>query len=131
MRLEDHEENELSIFLFMAMKKHEAEQRAAQRVNRQPSRDPDRRTFPRPSQEICDMPDANMESVKSNTYDQIRQRAEYDLDDLWMAEPRRPQVATTSLTTGASSVIQRIRNSAISELKEISGKDQEVDKAQT
>ena len=69
--------------------------------------------------------------MESNTYDQIRKRAEYDPDDLWMAEPRRPQVAATGVTTGASSVIQRIRISAISELKEFSGKDREVDKAQT
>ena len=77
------------------------------------------------------MPDVDMESVESNTYDQIQQEAEYDPDDLWMAKPRRPQVSATGVTNDTNSVIQRIRISAISELKEFSGKDREVDKAQT
>ena len=68
----------------MAMKKNEAEQRVAQRMNRRPSRDPDCRTLPQPSQETSDMPDVDIESVESNTYDQVRERAEYDSDDLWM-----------------------------------------------
>ena len=100
-------------------------------MKRQPSRDPDRRTFIQPSQEIYDKPDVDMESVESNTYDQIQQRAEYDPDDLWMAEPRRPQIAAIGVITGDSSDNQRIRTSAISELKEFTRKDQEIDKAQT
>ena len=80
---------------------------------------------------VYDKPDVDMESVESNTYDQIHQGAEYDPDDLWMDEPRRSQVAATGLTTGASSVIQRIRISATSELKVFSVNDREVDKAQT
>ena len=100
-------------------------------MNQQPSCYPDRRTFPQPSQKIYNKPDVDMESVESNTYDQIHQEAEYDPDDLWMFEPRRPQVAATGVTNGANSVIQRIRASAISELKEFSGTDREVAKAQT
>ena len=125
--LDDQEEGDLSRYFNMAMKKHEAEQRATQRMSRQPSRDPDRRTFPQPSEKIYDKPDVDMESVESNTYDQIHQGAEYDPDDLWMAEPRRLQVAATGVTKGANPAIQRIRTSAISELKEFSGTDREID----
>ena len=80
---------------------------------------------------VYDKPDVDMESVESNTYDQIHQEAKYDPDGLWMAEPRRPQFAATGLTNGANSVNQRIRTSAISELKKFSGTDREVYKAQT
>ena len=59
-RLGDQEENDLSRSFNMAMKKHEADQRAAQRMNRQPSRDQDRRTYPQPSQKIYDKPDVDM-----------------------------------------------------------------------
>ena len=90
VRLKYQEENDLSQFFNMAMKKHEVDQRAAQRMNLQPSRDPDRRTFLQPSQEVYDMTDVDMESVESSTYDQTHQRAEYDPDDMRMAEPRRP-----------------------------------------
>ena len=69
----------------MAIKKHEAGQRAAQRMIRQPSRDPDCGTFLQPSQKIYYKPDVDMESVESNTHDPIHQRAEYDPEDLWMA----------------------------------------------
>ena len=131
MRLGDQEENYLSRYFNMAMKKHEAEQRADQIMKRQPSRDLDRHVFPQPSQEVYENPDVDMESVESNTYDQIQQRAEYDPDDLWMAEPRRPQVAATGVTNDTNSVIQRIRTSAIFELKEFSGTEGEVDKEQT
>ena len=68
-----------------------------------------------------------MESVDFKTYNQIHQRAEYDPDDLWMAEPRRPQVSATGMTAEASSVTHRIRISSISEMKEFSGKDREED----
>uniref|UniRef100_A0AAV1VC59 Retrotransposon gag domain-containing protein n=1 Tax=Peronospora matthiolae TaxID=2874970 RepID=A0AAV1VC59_9STRA len=74
------------------------------------------------------MPDMDMESVKSNTYKQIHQRAEYDPDDLWMAEPRRTQVAATSVTTETSIFTQKIIVSAISELKESLEKDWEEDR---
>ena len=130
-RLDDQEEGDLSRYFNSAMKKYEADQRTAQRMNRQPSRHPDRRTFLQPSHESQDMPDVEMESVESDTYQQIHHGAEYDPDDLWMPEPRRPHVAATGVTTGGGSITQRIRISAISELKEFSGKDREEDKART
>uniref|UniRef100_A0AAV1V9C0 Retrotransposon gag domain-containing protein n=1 Tax=Peronospora matthiolae TaxID=2874970 RepID=A0AAV1V9C0_9STRA len=88
------------------MKKYEVDQRTAQRMNRQPNRYPDRRTLLQPSHESLDMPDVEMESVGSDIYQHIHEAAEYDPDDLWMPEPRRPQVAAT-------------------------GKDREEDKART
>ena len=130
-RLDDQEEGDLSRYFNSAIKKYEADQRTAQRMNRQPSRHPDRRTFLQPSHESQDMPDVEMESVESDTYQQIHHGAEYDPDDLWMPEPRRPHVAATGVTTGGGSITQRIRISAISELKEFSGKDREEDKART
>uniref|UniRef100_A0AAV1TZZ4 CCHC-type domain-containing protein n=1 Tax=Peronospora matthiolae TaxID=2874970 RepID=A0AAV1TZZ4_9STRA len=111
------------------MKKYEADQRTAQRMNRQPNRHPDHRTFLQPSHESHNMPDVEMESVDSDTYQQIHHGAEYDPDDLWMPEPRRPHVAATGVTIGGGSITQRIRISAISELKEILGKDREEGKA--
>ncbi|CAI5731159.1 unnamed protein product [Peronospora destructor] len=105
-RLNDQEEGDLSRHFNAAMRKYEADQRTAQRMNRQPTHYPDRRAFFHPSHESHDMPDVEMESVKSDTYQQIHQEAEYDPDDLWMPEPRRPHVAAT-------------------------GKDREVDKART
>ena len=75
------------------------------------------------------MSDVDMVSVESNTHDHIYRRTEYDPDDLWMAEPTRPQVASTGMTTGSSAVTQRIRMSAISELKEFLGKELEGDRA--
>uniref|UniRef100_A0AAV1VBW5 CCHC-type domain-containing protein n=1 Tax=Peronospora matthiolae TaxID=2874970 RepID=A0AAV1VBW5_9STRA len=127
--LEDQEEGDLSRYFNSAMKKYEADQRTAQQMNRQPNRYPDRRTLLQPSHESLDMPDVEMESVGSDIYQHIHEAAEYDPDDLWMPEPRRPHVAATGATTGGGSITQRIRISAISELKEYSGKDREEDKA--
>uniref|UniRef100_A0AAV1VHY5 Retrotransposon gag domain-containing protein n=1 Tax=Peronospora matthiolae TaxID=2874970 RepID=A0AAV1VHY5_9STRA len=129
--LEDQEEGDLSRYFNSAMKKYEADQRTAQRMNRQPNRYPDRRTLLKPSHESLDMPDVEMESVGSDTYQQIHHGTEYDPDDLWMPEPRRPHVAATGVTTGGENITQRIRISAISELKEFSGKDREEGKART
>ena len=99
------------------MKKYEADQRTDQRMNRQPNHHPDRLTLLQPSRGNHDIPDVDMESEGTYTYQPLQQKAEYDQDDLWMAEPRRPQVATTGMSTGASAVTQKIRISAISELK--------------
>uniref|UniRef100_A0AAV1VKB8 Retrotransposon gag domain-containing protein n=1 Tax=Peronospora matthiolae TaxID=2874970 RepID=A0AAV1VKB8_9STRA len=129
--LEDQEEGDLSRYFNSAMKKYEVDQRTAQRMNRQPNRYPDRRTLLQPSHKSLDMPDVEMESVGSDIYQHIHEAAEYDPDDLWMPEPRRPHVAATGATTGGGSITHRIRISAISELKELSGKDREEDKART
>uniref|UniRef100_A0AAV1TG59 Uncharacterized protein n=1 Tax=Peronospora matthiolae TaxID=2874970 RepID=A0AAV1TG59_9STRA len=80
--LDDQEEGDLSRYFNSAMKEYEADQRTAQRMNRQPNRHPDRRTFLQPSHESHDMPDVEMESVESDTYQQIHHGAEYDPDDL-------------------------------------------------
>ena len=93
--LEDQEEDDLSRFFFTAMKKYEEDQRTNQRMNRQLNRHLDRLTFLKPSQNNHDMSDVDMESVESKTYNSIHQKAEYDPNDLWMSEPRRPQVAAT------------------------------------
>ena len=49
------------------------------------------RRFPQPQPESPDVPDVDMESVAS---EHVLQKAEYDPDDLWIPEPREPQVAT-------------------------------------
>ena len=77
------------------------------------------------------MPDVEMKSVESDTYQQIHRGAEYDPDDLWMPKPRVLHVAATGMTTGVGRITQMIRISQISELEEFSGKDREVDKAET
>uniref|UniRef100_A0AAV1TG46 Uncharacterized protein n=2 Tax=Peronospora matthiolae TaxID=2874970 RepID=A0AAV1TG46_9STRA len=80
--LDDQEEGDLSRYFNLAMKEYEADQRTAQRMNRQPNRYPDRRALLQPSHESHDMPDVEMESVESDTYQQIHHGAEYDPDDL-------------------------------------------------
>ena len=67
---------------------------------------------------IPNIPDVEMKSVGSRH----SQTEEYDADDLWAAEPRRLQVATTESNANMGTVIQRLQVSAISELKEFSGR---------
>ena len=66
-----------------------------------------------------------MESVQSRH----SRPSEYDPDDLEIDEPRRPLVATTEATPGGGISTQRIRVSAISDLKEFAGKDHDEDRA--
>ena len=54
---------------------------------------------------------------------------EYDPDDLGIDEPRRPLVSTAGLSAGGGIVTQRMRVSAITELKEFVGKDNDEDRA--
>ncbi|KAE8962159.1 hypothetical protein PR003_g28830, partial [Phytophthora rubi] len=54
---------------------------------------------------------------------------EYDPDDMSLEAPRRAAVASAGATSGNTSTPQRIRVSAISELKDFSGKDDDVDRA--
>ena len=68
----------------------------------------------------ANIPDVDMESVGSR-----HSRREYDPDNLIADEPRRPQVATAEIGL----IIQRIRVSAIYDLKEFSGKDNDEDRA--
>ena len=72
-----------------------------------------------------DFSDVEMESVGSR-HDQPN---EYDFDDLMIEEPRRPLVATTETLPGSGVSAQRIRVSAISDLKEFAGKDRDEDRA--
>ena len=65
------------------------------------------------------MPDTDMESADSH---HSRAHA-YDPDDLDLDDLRRPQVATTEATTGGGFATQRLRMSAIADLKEFSGRD--------
>ena len=70
--------------------------------------------------ESPDMPDIEMESVGSRHSG----LGEYDPDDL-TAEIRRPQVTTAELAGNGGNTIQRMRVSAISDLKEFSGIDKD------
>ena len=57
------------------------------------------------------------------------QSREYDPDNLSVYKPRRPLVAAAEATADAGIVTQRIRVSAITELKEFAGKDNDEDRA--
>ncbi|CAI5747154.1 unnamed protein product [Peronospora destructor] len=74
-----------------------------------------------------DYPDVEMKSMGSHyTGGSHHSRpSEYDPDDLQIDEPRRPAVATT----GGGMTTQRIRVSAISDLKEFAGKEHVEDRA--
>ncbi|ETP04580.1 hypothetical protein F441_18683, partial [Phytophthora nicotianae CJ01A1] len=69
--------------------------------------------------------DVEMESVGSLDHHLLPN--EYDPDDLDLIAPRRAAVATTS--TAKATIAPRIRVSAMSELKEFSGKDGDEDRA--
>lgn len=81
---------------------------------------------PRP-QAISNVPDVDMESVESVADHQ----GEYDPDDLSIAIPRRPAIATAEVVESSGPATTRIRVSAISELKEFSGKDRDEDRARS
>ena len=106
-----------------AMKKFLDERQREQEMNRRMRQ----RRFPQPQPESPDVPDVDMESVAS---EHVLQKAEYDPDDLWIPEPRKPQVATIG-DSSHNVTTQRIRVSAISELKEFSGKDRDEDRARS
>ncbi|ETM02937.1 hypothetical protein L917_00752 [Phytophthora nicotianae] len=63
-----------------------------------------------------------MESVGSD-------HGEYDPDDLDLPASCQATVATAATTTGLPAITPRIRVSAMSELKEFSGKDDDEDRA--
>ncbi|POM66192.1 Hypothetical protein PHPALM_17989 [Phytophthora palmivora] len=72
--------------------------------------------------------DVDMESVGST--DRHPNLHEYDPDDLDLDPPRRAAVASASATTtGRSTSVPRIRVSAMSELKEFTGKEVNEDRA--
>ncbi|ETN11639.1 hypothetical protein PPTG_22605 [Phytophthora nicotianae INRA-310] len=65
--------------------------------------------------------DVNRESVGSD-------HGEYDPDDLDLPAYRQATVATAATATGLPAITPRIRVSAMSELKEFSGKDDDADR---
>ncbi|KAG6612058.1 reverse transcriptase [Phytophthora cinnamomi] len=71
--------------------------------------------------------DVDMESTESPDPD--HSHWEYDPDELDFPTPSRAAVATTTAGSTGSTMIQRVRISAISDLKEFSGKVQDEDRA--
>ena len=53
----------------------------------------------------------------------------YDSGNSGSENPRRPQMATTETVFGGGVGTQRLRMSAIADLKEFSGRDKEEDRA--
>uniref|UniRef100_H3GY21 Retrotransposon gag domain-containing protein n=1 Tax=Phytophthora ramorum TaxID=164328 RepID=H3GY21_PHYRM len=74
--------------------------------------------------------DVDMESVESNRRDHSHP-SEYDPDDLGVDAAPRAAVASAGTTGGGTLSATRIRVSAISELKEFSGKDNDEDRARS
>jgi len=73
--------------------------------------------------------DEDMKSVGS-THDPPGPN-EYDPDDLSVGAPRQAAVATAGVSAGGGAMAPRIRVSAISELKEFSGKDGDEERARS
>ena len=76
---------------------------------------------PPPPNPAPNTPDVEMESVESHH--------SMPGDDLSVGEPRRPAIASTETTAAGGSIAQRICVSAVSELKEFAGKDNDEDRA--
>ncbi|POM69474.1 Hypothetical protein PHPALM_14234 [Phytophthora palmivora] len=70
--------------------------------------------------------DVDMESVRS---EHSTTRWEYDPDDIDFPTAARATVATATTGSAGSTMIQIVRISAISDLKEFTGKDQDEDRA--
>ncbi|POM64368.1 Hypothetical protein PHPALM_20106 [Phytophthora palmivora] len=70
--------------------------------------------------------DVEMESVRS---EHSTSRWEYDPDNIDFPTAARATVATATTGSAGSTMIQRVRISAISDLKEFTGKDQDEDRA--
>ncbi|POM60947.1 hypothetical protein PHPALM_30120, partial [Phytophthora palmivora] len=70
--------------------------------------------------------DVDMESVRS---EHSTTQWEYDPDDIDFPTAARATVATATTGSAGSTMIQRVRISAISDLKEFMGKDQDEDRA--
>ncbi|KAE9283449.1 hypothetical protein PF001_g22846 [Phytophthora fragariae] len=73
--------------------------------------------------------DVEMESVESPT--QFPPPGEYDPDDLDLGQPAHAAIATTTKTARTSTGASCLRVSAMSELKEFSGKDGDEDRARS
>jgi hypothetical protein len=82
---------------------------------------------PPPPTRSLESQDEDMKSAGSN--DDPPGPNEYDPDDLSLGAPRRAAVATAGASVGGGALAPRIRVSAISELKEFSGKDNDEERA--
>ncbi|KAE9289081.1 hypothetical protein PR003_g25649 [Phytophthora rubi] len=80
------------------------------------------RTLPNPGTR-----DVEMESAGSDDLERLQW--EYDPDDLDLPAAAPAAVATAAVGSSESTLIQRVRISAISDLKELTGKDQDEDRA--
>ncbi|KAE8909725.1 hypothetical protein PF002_g23205 [Phytophthora fragariae] len=80
------------------------------------------RTFPNPGTR-----DVEMESAGSDELERLQW--EYDPDDLDLPTAAPAAVATAAVGSSESTLIQRVRISTISDLKEFTGKDQDEDRA--
>ncbi|KAE8960784.1 hypothetical protein PR001_g30267, partial [Phytophthora rubi] len=80
------------------------------------------RTLPNPGTR-----DVEMESAGSDDLERLQW--EYDPDDLDLPTAAPAAVATAAAGSSESTLIQRVRISAISDLKEFTGKDQDEDRA--
>ncbi|KAE8991161.1 hypothetical protein PR001_g21307, partial [Phytophthora rubi] len=80
------------------------------------------RTLPNPGTR-----DVEMESAGSDDLERLQW--EYDPDDLDLPAAAPAAVATAAVGSSESTLIQRVRISAISDLKEFTGKDQNEDRA--
>ncbi|KAE8875905.1 hypothetical protein PF003_g39995 [Phytophthora fragariae] len=80
------------------------------------------RTLPNPGTR-----DVEMESAGSDDLERLQW--EYDPDDLDLPAAAPAAMATATVGASESTLIQRVRISAISDLKELTGKDQDEDRA--
>ncbi|KAE8952387.1 hypothetical protein PR003_g34428, partial [Phytophthora rubi] len=109
-----HSPEKLESFFQSAMERFLKEQQAPQ-ARLKPSLNEDR--------------DVEMESVESPT--RFPPPGEYDPDDLDLGQPARAAIVTTTTTARTSTGASRLRVSAMSELKEFSGKDGDEDRARS
>ena len=103
---------QLSSYFEAAMKKYEQDRARL---------DASRSAIPRISQEVS-IPDVEMESVGSHH----TRSNHYDMEDL-----RRPLVANAEISPSGGIAPQRIRMSAIADLKEFTGRDTDEDRARS
>ncbi|OWY93165.1 hypothetical protein PHMEG_00037540, partial [Phytophthora megakarya] len=104
----------LQKFFNAAMNRYLAEER-------EPNKDP---ASTRPQHQGSQ--DVEMESIRSSDHGS---RWEYDPDDVDWPTSAQATVATAATGATGSTMIQRVRISAISDLKEFTGKDQDEDRA--
>ena len=115
------ESGHLQSYFEAAMKKYEEDQRNFARQTARRSRIP---AIPQASY----VPDVEMESVGSCPGRQINN---YEIPDTDLDDLRRPLVAAAGISPGDGTTTQRIRMSAIADLKEFNGRDKDEDRARS